>query len=106
MRGSKTTRRVRLEFQSVSLCALVLGLWFASTAVAHDFWVQPKEYWVTPQALTPMTLLVGHGPYRQRSPIRPGRIIRFEAIAPDGRTTDLHDNLHLGSDKEDGNFRL
>jgi hypothetical protein len=53
-----------------------------------------------------MTLQVGHGPFRQRSPIPLSRITRFEAIAPDGAMIDLRNNLHLGSSTEDGDLRF
>ena len=50
-----------------------LALMIASSATAHDFWIQPEA---------PFSLLVGHGPYRQISPISPSRITRFEAVGP------------------------
>jgi uncharacterized GH25 family protein len=78
----------------------------ASLVAAHDFWVQPGEYWASPGALTSMTLQVGHGPFRQRSPIPARRITRFQAIAPDGAVIDLHDELRLGGAADDGDFRL
>jgi uncharacterized GH25 family protein len=88
--------------------ALLLGLlcFRASPLLAHDFWLQPSEYWISPNALTPMTLQVGHGPFRQRSPIPARRITRFQAIAPNGIVVDLHDRLQLGQAAEDGDFRL
>lgn len=52
---------------------LLFALLFALPAAAHDFWIQPEA---------PHSLLVGHGPYRQISPIPPSRITRFEAIGP------------------------
>jgi uncharacterized GH25 family protein len=81
-------------------------LYTLTSAAAHDFWVQPNEYWLRPLALTSMTLQVGHGPFRQRSPIPVSRITRFEAIALDGTTIDLRGNLHLGGNTEDGDFRF
>jgi hypothetical protein len=53
-----------------------------------------------------MTLQVGHGPFRQRSPIPARRITRFQAIAPKGAVVDLHAQLRLGLAGEDGDFRL
>jgi uncharacterized GH25 family protein len=92
------------------LCpAVLLGLFVCSRAAqvsAHDFWLQPSEYWITPDARTPMTLLVGHGPDRQRSPIPARRITRFQAIAPKGTVVDLHEQLQLGGIADDGDFRL
>jgi hypothetical protein len=49
---------------------------------------------------------VGHGPFRQRSPIPARRITRFRAIAPNGAMFDLHDQLRLGGAAKDGEFRL
>ena len=91
----------------VVLTALLLaGICGTRACEAHDFWVQPGEYWLQPDAVTPVTLQVGHGPFRQRSPIQLGRIVRFAAICPDGAPIDLHGNLHLGAATEDGNLRL
>lgn len=72
---------------------LTLSVW---PVAAHDFWLQPVPYWPASAAVVPLTLQVGHGPYRQRSPIPARRIVRFQAIAPDGSSTDLHSRLHLG----------
>jgi uncharacterized GH25 family protein len=86
---------------------LMLGfLACSSVSHAHDFWLQPSEYWISRDALTPMTLQVGHGPFRQRSPIPARRITRFEAIAPGGTVVDLRDLLHLGQATQDGDFRF
>ncbi len=73
---------------------------------AHDFWLEPDDYWVDPDVLISMTLQVGHGPFRQRSPIPARRITRFQALAPDGTPIDLRDQLRLGHAAEDGDFRL
>ena len=89
--------------------ALLLGLLVcsgASQVTAHDFWLQPSEYWISPDALTPLTLQVGHGPFRQRSPIPARRITRFQALAPTGTVVDLHEQLQLGQPAEDGDFRF
>jgi uncharacterized GH25 family protein len=73
---------------------------------AHDFWVQPSAYWVQPQSDTPMTIQVGHGPARQRSPIPLRRILRFDVIGPNGVATDLRGGLQLGAAKKDGDIDL
>jgi uncharacterized GH25 family protein len=87
------------------LMLLLVGV-VNSPASAHDFWVQPSAYWMDPEAVTPMTLQVGHGPYRQRSPIPLARISRFQAIAPNGTTIELHDQLRLGQPEKDGDLRF
>jgi uncharacterized GH25 family protein len=77
-----------------------------ASADAHDFWVQPDSYHTQPDAVVSLTLQVGHGPFRQRSPLPLTRITRFAAIAADGSTVDLRDNLHLGAPTEDGELQL
>jgi uncharacterized GH25 family protein len=77
-----------------------------SQLAAHDFWLQPSNYWIGPDSLTSLTLQVGHGPFRQRSPIPARRITRFQAIAPEGAVIDLHDQVRLGGNTDDGDFRL
>lgn len=86
--------------------AFMFGVLCALPAVAHDFWVQPEQYWSQPDASIPITLQVGHGPERQRSPIRQSRIERFSNVLPDGGTLDERANLHLGGATEDGRLRF
>jgi uncharacterized GH25 family protein len=76
----------------------------AAPAEAHDFWVQPGAYWVKPGAIIPITLQVGHGPSRQRSPIPLQRITRFQAIDARGAAVDLRGRLRLGGPLLDGEF--
>jgi len=77
-----------------------------SLVSAHDFWLQPKQYWIPSDALTSLTLQVGHGPLRQRSPIPAGRITHFQALTPDGALLDLRKQLRLGEATEDGEFHF
>jgi uncharacterized GH25 family protein len=95
-----------LNYRSAALLFGLLVCSRGSLVEAHDFWLQPSEYWMSPDALTSMTLQVGHGPFRQRSPIPARRITRFQAIAPTGAVVDLHEQLRLGQATEDGDFRL
>lgn len=106
MDASRISHHFRRERCRAARCALLLGLCYASSVGAHDFWVQPNAYWLRPQAQTPLTLQVGHGPFRQRSPIPLSRIMRFEAVEPDGTVIDLRDSLHLAGNTEDGDFRF
>lgn len=75
-------------------------------APAHDFWLQPEAFRMERGARSPMTLQVGHGPARQRSPIPLQRIERFDAIAPDGRAIGLHGRLHPGRADSDADLRF
>jgi uncharacterized GH25 family protein len=95
-----------LNYRGFTLLFGLLACGQGSLAVAHDFWLQPNEYWITPDVLTPMTLQVGHGPFRQRSPIPARRITRFQAIAPEGAIIELHEQLRLGQAAEDGDFQF
>jgi len=73
----------------------------ASSAQAHDFWLQPT-HWHEPDGMAvELTLEVGHGADRQRSPIRASRINIVEAIQADGSIVDLHSGLHLGDNAGD-----
>ena len=82
----------------------ILILLCCRPAPCHDFWVQPGEYWLPPGVATPVTLQVGHGPYRQRSPIPAYRITRFSAIGPGGLPLDLRERLHPGDPLEDASL--
>jgi uncharacterized GH25 family protein len=88
---------------------MLLGLWMcfhASLGATHDFWLQPAAYWIGPDLLSSMTLQVGHGPFRQRSPIPARRITRFQDVSPTGAVVDLHEHLQMGEATKDGDFRL
>jgi len=95
-----------LRLRRVAITCGLLVCSRASPVAAHDFWLQPDEYWLPADAPTSMTLQVGHGPSRQRSPIPTRRITQFRAIAPDGATTDLLQRLELGQPSKDGDFQF
>jgi uncharacterized GH25 family protein len=77
----------------------------AGTAAAHDFWVQPAAFRTIRGEATAFTLQVGHGPYRQRSPIATSRITRFQLRGPSA-DVDMRGSLHPGSGVDDGSIRL
>jgi uncharacterized GH25 family protein len=104
MHCSKVIFGVSHRFDSASFATLLMGLIYGVPAEAHDFWVQPAEYWLQPQIASSITLQVGHGPFRQRSPIPLSRIMRFGAIGPGGVENDLRGTLHLGGGADDGAF--
>jgi uncharacterized GH25 family protein len=93
--------RRRRWLRSALVATLTLQGCYCNQAVAHDFWIQPGEYWLAPQTTTPMTLLVGHGPFRQRSPIPRNRITRFSAVTPAGNLVDFRGTLHPGDTTAD-----
>lgn len=69
-------------------------------ASAHEFWLQPKQFWSQPAQSIPLSLLVGHGQHSDRSKIPPRRIARFEVIGPDSEALDLRSKLQPGADTE------
>jgi uncharacterized GH25 family protein len=82
-----------VNFKLASLAVLASA---ASPALAHDFWLQPAQWNQSEGTAVEVTLQVGHGPDRQRSPIRASRLLLINAIEPNGSTVDLHQRLHLG----------
>ncbi|MFL6600939.1 MAG: DUF4198 domain-containing protein [Steroidobacteraceae bacterium] len=95
-----------LERAWVLSAAVLAGICGTPLCHAHDFWLQPDEFWLRPDTMTPMTVQVGHGPFRQRSPIQQSRIVRFAALAPDGTPIDLRSNLHLGGNTADADLKF
>jgi uncharacterized GH25 family protein len=106
LRRLLTSDASRFRSRRLLILTLTVGFAWAASAAAHDFWIQPNAFWVSPRAVTAVTLLVGHGPARQRSPITARRVTRFEAVAPDGARVDLRGGLHLGGPTADGDVRL
>ena len=94
-----------MPFAPRGFALAIVALFAARPAVAHDFWVQPGRFQASTGEALPVTLQVGHGPQRQRSPIPLRRIVRFFAAGPDGTLTDLRAGLHPGS-ADDATLRL
>jgi len=72
-----------------AVLVLLIGICLARDGAAHEFWVQPGEFWLAPPAALSVTLQVGDSRSRQESPIPPQRITRFEAIGPTGAAVDM-----------------
>jgi uncharacterized GH25 family protein len=68
----------------------------ASAAAAHDFWIQPQNFWLAAKTPTSTLIEVGHGPDRQISPISADRITLFRDIGPGGAQVDLRPTLVKG----------
>ncbi|HEY1725749.1 MAG TPA: DUF4198 domain-containing protein [Steroidobacteraceae bacterium] len=86
----------------MALAALAMTGVGTRAVEAHDFWVQLGDSWIAPGEGTSVTLLVGHGPDRQRSLIPAGRIMRFEAVGPNNLRHDLRSSLQLRGPRDDG----
>jgi uncharacterized GH25 family protein len=72
-----------------AMLVLLIGLCCARDGAAHEFWVQPKEFWLMPRTELSVSLQVGDSISRQQSPIPPQRITRYEAIGPTGNALDM-----------------
>lgn len=64
----------------------------ATSATAHDFWLQPQVFETKPEAALPVTALIGHGDDRGRWEADAKRIIMLKSIGPDG-TVDLRSSF-------------
>ena len=73
----------------------VLAACIALPANAHDFWLQPASYWVTPGAPTALSLLVGHGANRQLWDADIRRMTRLFSVGPAG-TAELGGAIRQG----------
>ncbi|WCT74448.1 DUF4198 domain-containing protein [Sphingomonas naphthae] len=62
-----------------------VGVAIAAPALAHDFWLQPKGFQFPAPAAAPFSVLVGHGPARERWSGDPARVKFLIAVGPDGR---------------------
>lgn len=76
---------------------LVLALTvLAGRASAHDFWLQPRFFWLPPGGATTVSIQVGHGALRQPSPLTLDRIIKLQTIGPKG-AADQRKSLTAGA---------
>ena len=82
------------------LCALIITSTIPHAAKAHEFWLQPKQFWSEPAQRVPLSLLVGHGDHSARSSIPARRITRFEVLGPGDDAVDLRSKVHPGVDTE------
>jgi uncharacterized GH25 family protein len=63
---------------------VLMALACAVPAAAHDFWLQPRFYWLPPGGSTTVSIQVGHGALRQPSPLTLDRITMLRTIGPKG----------------------
>jgi uncharacterized GH25 family protein len=63
---------------------IVLALGVGGAALAHDVWVQPASFNVAVGVPVPVTVLVGHGTFRQRWGVPNDRVLRFQDISAAG----------------------
>jgi hypothetical protein len=79
--------------------ALFLALaCLATPAWAHDFWVQPRRFWIPPQSAAPASIQIGHGQDRSTWAIRAERLLRLQSLGPDGSVVDHRARVRNGAD--------
>lgn len=71
-----------------------------AVAGAHDYWLQPRDFWVAPGGAVPMSIQVGHGPSRQAWPIDLGRVLLFRSRSGAG-DADRRGELRSGPTGEE-----
>lgn len=68
-----------------TLCVLAFASAFIpDVGAAHDFWLQPDRFVISSGEAVGVALRVGHAGDSERSPMPRRRILRFEAVAPNG----------------------
>jgi uncharacterized GH25 family protein len=70
-----------------TLAKLSIAL-IATSATAHDFWLQPQAFQTKPGVALPITALIGHGKDRGRWEADASRVVMLKSIGPKG-TADL-----------------
>ncbi len=95
VRAAKRSLVVRLHrFGSILACLCV-----ATGASAHDFWVQPRSFNPAVDQADPVTIEVGHGPFRSRWSGALDRVVLFRNQSPGGKV-DLKPVLHPTPDQD------
>jgi uncharacterized GH25 family protein len=61
----------------------------STTALAHDLWLQPRQFAFAPGQAVPVDILIGHGASRENWGIRLDRLIILKNIRPAGPSIDL-----------------
>ena len=83
-------RSIEKSLSTLLVCLTVATI--ATSAVAHDFWLQPRYPWLPINGATTMSIQVGHGAMRQPSPLTLDRITLLRTIGPNG-AVDLKNTL-------------
>lgn len=56
---------------------------------AHDFWLQPERFWISPGTSVPIAILVGHGANRAPWGVASDRVLLLRDIGPEGMVDHL-----------------
>lgn len=75
----------------------LLPLMMTGTALAHDFWLQPRSWQAAPGVEMPFVVEVGHGPFRQQWGADPSHLLVLEDQAR-GMRADLRSLFKPGGE--------
>ena len=78
---------------------ILAALGAATAANAHDFWVQPRSFNPAVGQPDPVTIEVGHGPFRSRWSGALDRVVLFRNVSTRGKV-DLKPVLHPTPDQD------
>lgn len=92
--------------ERTALAAAVATAALGFGAKAHDFWVQPLNFWIAPHSAVMTRLQVGHGEARERWDADPARVLQFRSLGPGGVVTDHRRALRAGSMNQDHTIAL
>ena len=84
---------------------LLVAIATSQPLYAHDFWVQPQIFTAPVGSPVPLTIQVGHGPFRQRWSVAVDRVSTFTTVGPGG-TVDRRADLHLDGATSDADLRF
>lgn len=66
------------------LAAMILGFSLGGTAVAHDFWLQPRTWQIAPGTPLPFIVEVGHGSFREQWAADSSHLLALNDLARGG----------------------
>ena len=75
---------------------LVFAALCGPTAWAHDFWMQPRSFWLPGPGEALLSVQVGHGADRETWAVGPQRVVMYRSIGPGGASVDLRGELRAG----------
>ena len=85
----------------LSLGVVIAAAAVSASAAAHDFWVQPLNFWISPNTSVMTTLQVGHGEFRERWNADASRVVLFRSIGPGGAIADHQRELRTSTMDQD-----
>lgn len=68
----------------------------AAAALAHDVWIQPRQFWIQPGGTAATEVWVGHGSFRDRWGVANDRVLLLRSFGPGG-AIDHRPELRPGS---------